>query len=83
MDDAAALSSIIQDGFRDEFNFKIQDGIINGSGAGQLLGILNAGSLVSVTKEGNPRGKRVFGPVDRELREKGLMKIISLAPEVV
>ncbi len=51
LDDAAALASIIQDGFRDEFNFKIQDGIINGLGAGQLLGILNAGSLVSVTKE--------------------------------
>jgi large subunit ribosomal protein L14 len=31
----------------------------------------------------NPRGTRVFGPVARELREKGFMKIISLAPEVV
>lgn len=34
-------------------------------------------------KEKNPRGTRVFGPVARELREKGYMKIISLAPEVV
>jgi large subunit ribosomal protein L14 len=31
----------------------------------------------------NPRGTRVFGPVARELREKGFMRIISLAPEVV
>jgi len=31
----------------------------------------------------NPRGTRVFGPVARELREKGFMKIVSLAPEVV
>lgn len=31
----------------------------------------------------NPRGTRVFGPVARELREKGFMKIISLAPEVL
>lgn len=30
-----------------------------------------------------PKGTRVFGPVARELREKGFMKIISLAPEVV
>lgn len=30
-----------------------------------------------------PRGTRVFGPIPRELREKGFMKIISLAPEVV
>ena len=30
-----------------------------------------------------PRGTRVFGPVPRELREKGYMKIISLAPEVL
>ncbi len=31
----------------------------------------------------NPIGTRVFGPVARELREKGFMKIISLAPEVL
>ncbi|MCC7478628.1 50S ribosomal protein L14 [bacterium] len=31
----------------------------------------------------NPVGTRVFGPVARELREKGFMKIISLAPEVL
>jgi large subunit ribosomal protein L14 len=31
----------------------------------------------------NPRGKRIFGPVARELREIGFMKIVSLAPEVL
>ncbi|MFP4343522.1 MAG: 50S ribosomal protein L14 [Anaerolineales bacterium] len=31
----------------------------------------------------NPRGTRIFGPVARELRDKGYMKIISLAPEVL
>ncbi|NOY07889.1 MAG: 50S ribosomal protein L14 [Spirochaetes bacterium] len=31
----------------------------------------------------NPKGKRIFGPVARELREKDYMKIISLAPEVL
>jgi large subunit ribosomal protein L14 len=30
-----------------------------------------------------PRGTRIFGPVARELRDKGFMRIISLAPEVV
>ncbi|MDR0636523.1 MAG: 50S ribosomal protein L14 [Treponema sp.] len=31
----------------------------------------------------NPKGKRIFGPVARELREKNYMKIVSLAPEVL
>ena len=31
----------------------------------------------------NPKGSRIFGPVARELRERGFMKIVSLAPEVL
>jgi large subunit ribosomal protein L14 len=31
----------------------------------------------------NPRGTRVFGPVARELRDKGFLKIVSLAPETL
>jgi len=31
----------------------------------------------------NPKGTRIFGPVARELRERGFMKIVSLAPETV
>jgi large subunit ribosomal protein L14 len=41
----------------------------------------NACVLINDQKE--PRGTRVFGPVARELREKGFTKIISLASEVV
>jgi large subunit ribosomal protein L14 len=42
----------------------------------------NAAVLV-VEKLNNPRGTRIFGPVARELRERGFMRIVSLAPEVV
>ncbi len=41
----------------------------------------NAAVIVDDYK--NPKGTRIFGPVARELREKGFMKIVSLAPEVV
>ncbi len=40
-------------------------------------------AVVLVDNDGNPIGTRVFGPVARELREKGYMKIISLAIEVL
>ena len=41
----------------------------------------NAAVLIDENKL--PRGTRIFGPVPRELREKGYMKIVSLAPEVL
>lgn len=40
-------------------------------------------AAVIIDKEKNPRGTRIFGPVGRELRERGFMKIISLSPEVL
>ena len=40
-------------------------------------------AIVIINKENEPKGTRVFGPVGRELREKGFQKIISLAPEVL
>lgn len=40
-------------------------------------------ACVLIDKDNNPRGSRVFGPIARELRDKGFMKIVSLAPEVV
>ncbi len=40
-------------------------------------------AAVLIDGGGNPRGTRIFGPVARELREGGYMKIISLAPEVL
>lgn len=42
----------------------------------------NAAVIIDI-KTLNPLGTRVFGPVARELREKGFMKIVSLAPEVL
>ena len=41
----------------------------------------NAGVIIN--PDGAPRGTRIFGPVARELREKGYTRIISLAPEVL
>ena len=40
-------------------------------------------AIVIISKEGEPKGTRIFGPVGRELRDKGYQKIISLAPEVL
>jgi len=40
-------------------------------------------AIVIIAKDNQPKGTRVFGPVARELREKGFQKIISLAPEVL
>lgn len=40
-------------------------------------------AAVIINNDGEPRGSRIFGPVARELRDKGFMKIVSLAPEVL
>ncbi len=40
-------------------------------------------AAVLVNKDKDPIGTRIFGPVARELRGKGFMKIVSLAPEVL
>ena len=40
-------------------------------------------SCVIVDDKNNPRGTRIFGPVAREVRENGFIKISSLAPEVI
>lgn len=40
-------------------------------------------AAVLIKPDGEPIGTRVFGPVARELRERGFMKIVSLAPEVI
>lgn len=40
-------------------------------------------AVVLLNQAGDPRGTRIFGPVARELRDKGYMKIVSLAPEVL
>tara|TARA_Y100000588_G_scaffold380576_1_gene464709 strand:- start:18212 stop:18580 length:369 start_codon:yes stop_codon:yes gene_type:complete len=40
-------------------------------------------AAVLLTEVGEPRGTRIFGPIARELRETGYMKIVSMAPEVL
>jgi len=40
-------------------------------------------AAVILDESKNPKGTRIFGPVARELREKGFMKIVSLSPEVL
>jgi large subunit ribosomal protein L14 len=40
-------------------------------------------ACVIVDGDKNPKGKRIFGPVARELRDMDFMKIVSLAPEVL
>jgi large subunit ribosomal protein L14 len=40
-------------------------------------------AAVVIDNKKNPKGSRIFGPVARELKEKGFDKIVSLAPEVL
>lgn len=42
----------------------------------------NAGVVIDNADDKNPRGTRVFGPIARELKERGFDKIVSMAPEV-
>ena len=43
----------------------------------------NAAVLIDNPKDKNPRGTRIFGPIAREVRDRGYMKIASMAVEVV
>lgn len=51
LQDANQLGDIIGRAFADEIGFKLSDGVIRGTGAGQMLGVLNADSLLSVAKD--------------------------------
>ena len=55
---------------------KVVDGAVN-----DLTAI--TGQKPVITKQGEPIGTRIFGPVTRELRARKFMKIVSLAPEVL
>ncbi len=50
---APTLGAEVSLGFREAMAFKVQDAVINGTGAGKPLGIYNSGSIVSVAKETN------------------------------
>jgi large subunit ribosomal protein L14 len=54
-----------------------------GRSDGSLIRFDENAAVILETTSKNPRGTRIFGPVARELREKGFMKIVSLAPEVL
>ena len=43
----------------------------------------NAAVIIKSKEDKTPVGTRIFGPVARELRDKGFMKIVSLAPETL
>lgn len=43
----------------------------------------NAAVLIDNQKDKNPRGTRIFGPIAREIRDRGFAKIASMAPEVL
>lgn len=43
----------------------------------------NAGVVIDNMKDKNPRATRIFGPIAREVKEKGFNKIASMAPEVI
>lgn len=43
----------------------------------------DSNSGVIIDDKGNPKGTRIFGPVAREIRDRGYVKICSLAPEVI
>jgi len=49
--DSSALEAVIGEAFAEEFGFKLDDAIVNGTGAGQPLGVLESDALVSVGKE--------------------------------
>ncbi|HSX18058.1 MAG TPA: 50S ribosomal protein L14 [Candidatus Saccharimonadales bacterium] len=50
---------------------------------GSLISFDDNAAVVLAEDDKTPRGTRIFGPVPRELRERGFSRIISLAPEVL
>jgi len=59
LSDAAGLEGFIRAAFPSEFGFLVDDAIIRGTGAGQPLGILNSGSLVTVSKEAGQKADTI------------------------
>ncbi len=45
--------------------------------------MFDTNSCVVIDEKKNPKGTRIFGPIAREVRERGFVKIGSLAPEVI
>ena len=86
LQDAAALEGVIRQGFVSEFGFLLDDAIINGTGAGQPLGILNSGCLVSVDKETGQKAatvvaENVIKMYSRHLRPEPPERRVAHQPE--
>jgi HK97 family phage major capsid protein len=62
LQDASALEAVIMQTFPQEFTFKVEDAIINGTGSGQPLGIINSGAVLQVAKDGADSGATVSTP---------------------
>jgi len=66
LEDAASMTNYLNKKAPDKINFKITDALINGTGAGQPLGILNSGPLISVAKEsGQANDTVVFANINK------------------
>lgn len=53
LQDSTALESVLMQAFQEEFTFTIENEIVNGTGVGQMLGVMNSAALVTITKEGS------------------------------
>ncbi len=73
LQDAPALESVISQAAREELDFKLADGIINGSGAGMPMGVVGASGTVSVAKETNQAAATIVA----ENIDKMWMRIIA------
>lgn len=62
LEDGAALEAVIQQAFAEEMTFKVEDAIVNGSGQGQPLGILNAGATIQQAKASGDSGAVLTTP---------------------
>jgi len=66
MQDASALEAVFGQAFSEEMSFVLEDSVINGTGAGTPLGILNSGAMVTVSKEtGQPAGTILYENVKK------------------
>lgn len=59
LQDAAALEAVIMQAFPEEFTFKVEDSIFNGTGAGQPEGLLNSASTIQVAKDAGDSGPTI------------------------
>ena len=59
LQDSVALEAVIMDAFPKEFTFKVEDAIINGTGVGQPLGVMNSGAVLTIARDPGDSGPTV------------------------